>query len=400
MIRSLQHRRWIIVVLGFLSATNPLSTDMYLPAFQEIAHDLHTTTAALSFTLSSYFIGIGVGQMLYGPIIDRFGRKKPLYLGLALYIFASLGCIFSRNLSELVMWRFVSAVGGCVATVVSMAMVRDLFTVKESTKVFSHLMLVLGVSPLLAPSIGSLVATHIGWHGSFMILILLVGLMIISAAWILPESHPGDISVELTPRSILRDYWALFYHPQFFIYALIGGFSFASLFGFIAASPVLLFDFFKVSIYSYGFIFTSLAAGYISGSQVNLLLLRYFPALQVLRIALGLELFMCLSLTALTWMHCFCLPVVFLLLFGMLLAVGCVSPNATAFAMAPFERRAGRASALLNTIQIVLGTLTSIAIGCIDMKTMFPMAVVLTIPPLIAGLLFYFKNQLLRERAL
>ena len=100
MIRSLQHRRWIIVVLGFLSATNPLSTDMYLPAFQEIAHDLHTTTAALSFTLSSYFIGIGVGQMLYGPIIDRFGRKKPLYLGLALYIFASLGCIFSRNGSK------------------------------------------------------------------------------------------------------------------------------------------------------------------------------------------------------------------------------------------------------------------------------------------------------------
>lgn len=389
MIRSPEHRRWIIVVLGFLSATNPLSTDMYLPAFQEIARDLHTTTASLSLTLSSYFIGIGVGQIVYGPLLDRFGRKKPLYLGLSLYIIASIGCIFSHSLWELVAWRFFSAVGGCVATVVSMAMVRDLFTMKESTKVFSLLMLVLGISPLLAPSIGSFVATHIGWHGSFMILIFLVGLMMIFAALILPESCPGDTSVQIKLKPIFHDYGIVFSQPQFFTYALIGGFSFASLLAFVAASPAILFTFFKVSIYSYGFIFTSLAAGYISGSQVNLLLLRHFHTRQVLHIAIVLQLIMCLTLTATTWMNWVHLPVVFLLLFGMLLAVGCVSPNATALAMAPFEKNAGRASALFNTIQIFLGTIASIVIGILETKTMFPIALVLTIPALIAGCVLY-----------
>ncbi|MCF7729119.1 MAG: multidrug effflux MFS transporter [Chthoniobacterales bacterium] len=392
-ILSPYHRRWIIVVLGFLSATNPLSTDMYLPAFQEIAHDLHTTTASLSFTLSSYFIGIGIGQMIYGPLLDRFGRKKPLYLGLSLYIIASVGCIFSHNLEELVVWRFLTAVGGCVATVVSMAMVRDLFSVEESPKVFSLLMLVLGVSPLLAPSAGSFVAAHIGWYGSFLILIFLVGLMMILAALVLPESHPGDPTVQLTPGPILRNYWKVFRDRQFFTYALIGGFSFASLFGFIAASPVLLFTFFKVSIYSYGLIFTSLAAGYISGSQVNLLLIRRFANREVLNIAISFQLVLCLTFAAVTWMNWVTLPLVFVLLFGMLLSIGCASPNATALAMAPFAKKAGRASALFNTIQIFLGTVASVAIGLIQIKTMFPIALVFAIPPLVAGVLLYYKKN-------
>ena len=134
-IRTKKQCFWIIVTLGFLSAMNPFSTDMYLPAFQQIALALQTTTASLSLTLSSYFIGIAVGQLGYGPLLDRFGRKKPLYGGLALYIVASVGCIFSHHLQQLVAWRFLTAVGGCVATVASVAIVRDLFTVKESFKI-------------------------------------------------------------------------------------------------------------------------------------------------------------------------------------------------------------------------------------------------------------------------
>ncbi len=393
MILSKQHRRWIIVVLGFLSAMNPLSTDMYLPAFQEIAKALQSTTASLSFTLSIYFLGIGIGQMIYGPLLDRFGRKKPLYLGLSLYIIASIGCIWSHNLSEIVVWRFFTAVGGCVATVVSMAMVRDLFTVKESAKVFSLLMLVLGVSPLLAPTIGSLVAVNIGWQGIFVILMVLAGLMMLSAALILPESHGGDVSVRLTPGLIVRDYWSIFIQPQFFTYALIGGASFASLFGFIAASPVLLFTFFKVSIYSYGFIFTSLAAGYISGSQVNLLLLRRFHSIQVLRVAIIAQFVFCLIFVGVAWMNYLNLPLVFVLLFGMLLSVGCASPNSAGLAMAPFAKNAGRASALLNTTQIFLGTVASLAIGMIEIKSMLPIAFIFAFPALLAGLFLYLGRK-------
>ncbi|MFZ4116217.1 MAG: multidrug effflux MFS transporter [Chthoniobacterales bacterium] len=391
---SPQQRRWIIVVLGFLSAINPLSMDMYLPAFQQMAHALQTTTANLSFTVSSYLIGIGVGQVFYGPLLDRFGRKRPLYVGLALYIIASIGCIFSRSLSEIMGWRFLTAVGGCVATVASMAMVRDLFEAKERARVFSLLMLVVGVSPLLAPTLGSLVAIHIGWYGSFIILIFLVSLMILLAALILPESHGGDASVQLTPGSIARDYWTVLCQTQFSTYVLIGGISFSSLFGFIAASPVLLFTFFKVSVYGYGFIFTALAAGYISGSQVSLLLLRRFHTLQVLNLAIVLQIVSSLMFVAVTWMNWISLPLIFVLLFIMLLSVGCALPNAAGLAIAPFSKNAGRASALFNTIQVVLGTAVSLAIGLISIKTMFPIAVVFALPAVMAGMLFIFKKHI------
>ena len=393
MIRSPQHRRWIIVVLGFLSAMNPLSTDMYLPAFQGIAHALQTTTASLSFTLSSYFIGIGVGQLAYGPLLDRFGRKKPLYGGLGLYVMASIGCIFTHTLYGLVAWRFLTAVGGCVATVVSVAMVRDLFSVKESAKIFSLLMLVLGVSPLLAPTIGSAVAVNIGWQGVFVILLLIALFMMLSAAVVLPESHPGDAHVRLTPGPILRDYWEIFLHPQFTTYALTGGAVMASLFAFISASPVLFFNFFHLSIYSYGWIFTALAAGFISGSQVNLLLLRRFSSIQILRWAVIVQIIMCLAFIGVAWSDCFHLPLVLALIFGMLLSIGCASPNAAVLAMAPFAHKAGRASALLSSSQMLLGSIASIVIGLLTIQSMRPIALIFALPALLAGLFLYVGKK-------
>ena len=394
MIRSPQHRRWIIVVLGFLSAMNPLSTDMYLPAFQGIAHALQTSTASLSLTLSSYFIGIGVGQLAYGPLLDRFGRKTPLYAGLGLYVLASIGCIFTHTLEGLVVWRFFTAVGGCVASVVSVAMVRDLFSVKESAKIFSLLMLVLGVSPLLAPTIGSAVAVNIGWQGVFVILMFIALIMIFLSALVLPESHSGDDHVKLTPGPILRDYWEIFIHPQFTIYALVGGSVMASLFAFIAASPVLFFNFFHLSIYSYGWIFTLLAAGFISGSQINLLLLRRFSSIQILRWAVIVQILMCLAFMAVAWSDCFHLPLVLALIFGMLLSIGCASPNAAVLAMAPFASKAGRASALLSSSQMLLGSVASIVIGLLTLQSMRPIAVIFALPALLAGLSLYLgKNR-------
>ncbi len=394
MIRSKQHRFWIIVTLGFLSAMNPFSIDLYLPAFKQIASVLNTTTASLSLTLSSYFIGIAVGQLAYGPLLDRFGRKKPLYAGLALYVLASFGCIFTRTLEGIVVWRFFSAVGGCVATVVSTAMVRDLFTVQESGRIFSLLMLVLGVSPLLAPSVGSVLTVMVGWQAVFVALILIAVFMIISAAFILPVSYVGDRSVGLTPGPIVRDYWQILKQPQFYIYAFTSSASIATLFAYIAASPVMLFTFFKLSVYTYGCVFTLLAAGFIGGSQLNMFLQHRFKTLQILQWSICFQMFFCLLFVCVAWMNFLPLPLVLVLCFFILLCIGCALPNASVLAMAPFAAQAGRASALLSSSQMILGSISSVTLGCITIVTMRPIAVVFALPALMAGIFLYLGRKM------
>ncbi len=168
------NRLFIILILGALSTISPLAIDMYLPAFAQIAVVMHTTAAKISLSLSSYFIGLAAGQLIYGPLLDRFGRKKPLYVGLILFIAISIACMFVRTKESLIVLRCFQALGGCAAQVAAMAMVRDFFPVKESAKILSLLILILGVSPLFAPTIGSFISAHLGWQWVFAILATLV----------------------------------------------------------------------------------------------------------------------------------------------------------------------------------------------------------------------------------
>src|SRR3954467_9225579 len=149
---------FLILTLGILNALTPFTIDLYLPAFPEIAAELNTPVARMSLTVSIYFIGFALGQILYGPLLDRFGRKPPIYVGLALYLAATAGCMAAQSFEALLIFRFISALGGCAASVGAVSMVRDYFPAKDGAKIFSMLMLVLSASPLLAPSIGSLLA--------------------------------------------------------------------------------------------------------------------------------------------------------------------------------------------------------------------------------------------------
>jgi DHA1 family bicyclomycin/chloramphenicol resistance-like MFS transporter len=193
----------LILILGSLTALGPFSIDMYLPGFSGIAKDLHTSVARVSMSLSSYFIGISAGQLLYGPLLDRFGRKKPLFIGLSVYILASLGCVYVTDIDLFIFLRFIQAIGSCAATVASVAMVRDLFPVKDIPKVFSLLMLVLGLSPMLAPTIGGYITEDYGWHTIFLIL-MFMGIAILTAAQIgLPNTYKPDTSISLKPKPII-----------------------------------------------------------------------------------------------------------------------------------------------------------------------------------------------------
>src|ERR1044071_1549090 len=164
---------YLILILGLLTAFGPFSTDMYLPAFPDIANGLHTTVARVTLSLSSFFIGISAGQLLYGPLLERFGRKKPLYAGLCIYLLASVGCALAASVNALIILRLLQALGGCVGMVAARAMVRDLFEVKENAKIFSTLMLVVAVSPIIAPTLGGYITAALGWHYVFVMLIII-----------------------------------------------------------------------------------------------------------------------------------------------------------------------------------------------------------------------------------
>src|SRR6202167_1025554 len=260
----------IILILGALSTGGPISIDMYLPAFPQIARDLGTTPAQISFSVSGYFIGLALGQLLYGPLLDRYGRKKPLYAGLSLFVVASLGCVAVRSPGLFIAFRLLQALGGCVAQVGAVAMVRDFFPVRESAKILSLLMLVLSVSPLFAPSIGGLVATTAGWQWIFVFLAAFALRLMLVIGLLLPEGHQPDPEISLQPRAILKGFATIIKHPQFHTYAIGGAFAFAGLFVYVTGSPIIFIDTFHVGPRTFGLIFAAIALSFIGGSQFNI----------------------------------------------------------------------------------------------------------------------------------
>lgn len=276
----------MILVLGSLSAIGPFSIDMYLPGFPAIAADLNTTVAKISLSLSSFFIGISFGQMLYGPLIDKYGRKKPLYIGLSVYLLASVACTFVTSADQLIWLRLVQALGSCSGMVASRAMVRDLFPVNENAKVFSLLMLVVGVSPIIAPTLGGYLSSAFSWHYVFAVLSVMAGLILLAVHFYLPESRQPDPDYSLKPRPIIKGFLNVAKQPQFYTYALAGSIASAGLYAYISGSPSVFMELFSVSEKQYGWIFAMVAIGLITSSQINTLLLNRFKSEQIVVVAL------------------------------------------------------------------------------------------------------------------
>ena len=358
------HSGWsIILLLGALSLITPFSVDMYLPAFARIAAEFKTTTSAISLSLSTYFIGFALGQVLYGPLLDRFGRKRPIYIGLFLYITASFGCVHPGSLKILIVLRFLQAIGGCVAQVSSVAMVRDFFPPDQSAKIFSLLFLIIGVSPLLAPTAGGLILIWLGWQWIFVVLSCFALGTLFVIFFFLPEVHRPDPAISLKPRPMLRNFWRIFRQPQFCTYALAGAFSFAGLFAYVAGSPIIFMDGFRVSDKLFGIIFAILTMGFIGGSQLNVFLLRRFSSERIFFAALLFQVFTGIVFFAGAQLGWYSITGTLVLFFLFLSCIGLTYPNAAAIALAPFSRNVGSASALLGFIQMGTGALVSTGIG-------------------------------------
>lgn len=388
----------IILILGSLTALGPFSIDMYLPGFSGIAKDLNTTVAKVSMSLSSYFIGISAGQLLYGPLLDRFGRKKPLFIGLMVYIIASLGCVYVTDIDSFILLRFIQAVGSCAATVASVAMVRDLFPVKDIPKVFSLLMLVLGLSPMLAPTIGGYVTEDYGWHTVFFIL-MCMGIAILIASQIgLPNSYKPDTSISLKPKPIISNFLKVLKEPQFYTYAFTGSIAFSGLFTYVAASPIIFMDIYHVDAKTYGWIFAFMSVSFIGSSQLNSLLLKKFSSEQMIFAALITQSIVSIVFLVLSLNNLLGLYETIIMLFLFLGCLGISNPNTAGLTMAPFAKNAGSASALMGAIQLGLGALASFAVGIFVIDSVTPMVVIMTVTTIIAFIVLNFGKRFITQK--
>ena len=365
----------LILILGGLTALTPFSIDMYLPGFPAIAKDLSTSAAKVSLSLSSFFIGISLGQLLYGPLLDRFGRKRPLYIGLSVYILASIGCAFAESIGSLIGLRVIEALGSCAAAVTSVTLVRDLFPLEDNAKVFALLILVLGASPLIAPTAGGYIISAYGWHAVFIILTGLGAFIFACCIFWLPAGNPPDLERSLKPVPITKSFLAVFTTTQFYTYCLTGSLVFTGLFAYVAGSPVVFMNVFSVSQKTYGWIFAILSIGFIGASQLNNFLLIRYNSKQILRFILICYMVLAILFFIFSQMGWLSLPVIMIFLFLLLGCVGIANPNATALTLAPFDKNAGTASALFGAIQIGMGSLISIFMSFFEKPSLTPLAV-------------------------
>ncbi len=363
-----------IFTLGLLAALGPFSIDMYLPGFPAIAEDLNTSVSHVALSLSSYFIGISIGQLFYGPLLDRFGRKIPLYVGLVIYLAASIWCVFVNTADTLIIARFVQAIGGCAGMVAARALVRDLFPVSENAKVFSLLMLVIAISPIIAPTLGGYMTSLFGWHSIFIVLSIIVLINIATVyAW-LPAGRPPDKTKSLMPGSIIKSFWEVFKVPQFYTYTLTGSFAASGLYAYIAGSPYIFMELYGVSEKQYGWIFGIIALGLISASQLNTLLLRRHSSEQIIKITLICQVIVGSLLFAGAYFHLLGLYSTIVLAFFFLSTQGFAFPNTSALSIAPFSKNAGSASALMGAIQLGIGATTTAIVSILSNQSELPMA--------------------------
>jgi DHA1 family bicyclomycin/chloramphenicol resistance-like MFS transporter len=380
----LSHRHFrTTLILSALVAFAPMSIDMYLPALPALERYFATDTASVQHTLASFFVGLAIGQLFYGPIADRYGRKPPLYFGLTLYVAASAGCALAPGIGSLIGLRFLQAVSGCAGMVVARAVVRDLYDRQESARVFSILLMVMGIAPVLAPLAGGYLLTWFGWRSIFWVLALFGVVCLLAVKFRLPETIPKRVA-RVPLSSALANYASLLADRRYLGYALSGGFGQAGMFAYISGSPFVFIDLYGVPAHAYGWLFGLNAAGIIAFTQANRRLLLRYDTDRILGIANFLNFLFCLVLLTMAVTNAAGLIGILVPLFFVVSLRGLTFPNASAGAMAPFPEKAGSASALLGSVQFSIAAIASAAVGILDDGTAVPMAAVITVCGLLA----------------
>jgi MFS transporter, DHA1 family, multidrug resistance protein len=370
---------WLPPLLGFLTAVGPVSTDMYLPAFPSIEASFGSAAGTAQITLATWFLGLSVGQMTQGTLSDRYGRKWPLLIGTGIYTVASAGCALAPDLWTLSLWRAIAAFGGSASMVIPRAVVRDLADGHAAARVMSQLLLVMGVAPILAPTLGGAVLGFADWHAIFWIACIYGVVCIALVASVLPDTLPEQRRVKLGLAGLIARYAQIGKERSFLTHAAVGGFSMFGVFAYLGGSPGVYIGMYHVDPEHYGMMFGACAAGYILFSQVNARILPRFGLNRLLRFGSRMYLVATVLLTIAAFTGWGGLWGVFLPIGLMMASNGFLGPNAAVGALSRHAAHAGSASALMGTGQFLMGALSGLLVGVLDDGTARPMALLILI---------------------
>lgn len=356
---QLQRTPLLVFLLGSLTAFAPMSIDMYLPALPALQQALHADAAEVQLTLAAFFAAFASGQLFYGPLSDRYGRKLPLYSGIILFVLASLGCALATRIDVLIVLRFLQAFGACAGVVIARAVVRDSFDTAEAARMYAAMMLVMGVAPLLAPLLGGQILALAGWRAIFAVLVLYGGVCLFAMWRHLPETLPPAGRRPLVLRQVVSAYGGLLVTHRYRGLALTSSISMGGLYAFIAVSPFVFIGHYGVDPGHFGLVFGANAFWLILASQLNGRMVSRFGLLPLLKASLGVQMLAAWLLFTLAWAGSAPLAVLLPLCFVYTGCLGFVLPNATVLAMEPYKAHAGVASAMYGTIGSLSGALAA-----------------------------------------
>jgi MFS transporter, DHA1 family, multidrug resistance protein len=353
----------MIAVLGALVALGPLTIDMYLPALPKIAEDLAVSSSVVQLTLTGTLAGLALGQLVVGPLSDSLGRRRPMMAGIAVHILASVICLVAPNIAVLGFARALQGVGAAAAGVVAIAVVGDLYADSVAATVMSRLMLVLGVAPVIAPSLGAAVLLKASWHWVFAALVVLAGGLLLLAALALPETLPPSHRRALNARSIAATYVELLRDARFVMLVLVAALGMSGLFAYVAGASFVLQGQYGLDQQAFALVFSAGAIALIGATQFNVVLLRRFAPQTIVVWALAAAavagvVFVVLADQRIGGLPGFVGPV-----WAVLAAMGLVIPNAPAVALSRHPDAAGTAAALLGAAQFGLGAAVAPLVG-------------------------------------
>jgi len=371
-----RHPLRIMAILATLMAFGSISTDLYLPAMPAMARDLGADTGAMEFTISGYLIGFSLGQLLWGAVSDRVGRRLPVAIGIILFVIGSAGCALSGSAAEVIGWRIVQAVGACAGVVLSRAMVRDLFSRDRAAQMLSTLIVIMAIAPLAGPLLGGQVLRFASWHWIFWLLVGIGG-MTLAALFTVPETLAPEQRDPDAVRHALSRYGELLADRRILAYAGIGGFFYAGAFAYIAGSPFAYISYYHVPASAYGLLFGAAILGIMAMNMLNSRLVAHFGSDRLLRAGAMMAAMTGLLAALAGWTGWGGLVGLLVPLLGFSALNGLIVANSLAGALAAWPDRAGAASALVGAIQYGSGILGSALVGLLADGTPWPLGLVI-----------------------
>ena len=386
------------LLLGLFTAAGPIGIDLYLPAFPQIQDSYSADTSALQISLVSYLLALAVGQLFYGPISDRFGRRAPLAVGFALFLMASVGAALSQSIDELIKWRFAQGLGSCAGMVIASSIARDVASGATVARLFSMIVLVLGVSPILAPSLGAGLISLFTWPVTFWFMAGFAFVVLLVIVLQLEETlAPFDRSAKL--GIAFKQYQRLISDQTYLRVVMSGAFSQAGFFAYIAGSPQVIISLHGISPAGYSVLFGLNALALVGSAQFTGALLRRFDPDQIIKCATSLYMMMAIILLVLTLLQLDGLPVTVILLFLITTCLGLILPITAMQAMDGYQDAAGAASGLMGAIQFGAGALASILLSQVVDDSSRPLAAVIALCAAFAIASYYWLAPQRRQLA-